>query len=206
MRVISTARWNLDMSSDERRTEILRSLGAVLRERHASSLTMQDIAGRLGMTKGNLYHYFRNKQEILFQCHLKSTEDSLRLLDEAKKGDGTPALRLAMLIEALVEAVIIDPYGAIATTDLHRLSTPQRRAYIALRDRFEQGVRSLIQEGVRSGQFETSDVKLTGLAMLGAINSVSRWYDAKGPRKPAEVAAAFAHYLVRGLIPQTANA
>ena len=61
MRVISTAHWNLDMSSDKRRTEILRGLGEVLRERHASSLTMQDIADRLGMTKGNLYHYFRNK-------------------------------------------------------------------------------------------------------------------------------------------------
>lgn len=113
---------------------------------------------------------------------------------------------MATLIAALVEAVILDPYGAIATTDLHRLSTLQRRAYLALRDRFEQGVRSLIQQGERSGQFETSDVKLTGLAMLGAINSVARWYDAKGPRKPAEIAAAFARYLVRGLMAPPTNA
>ena len=33
------------------------------------------------MTKGNLYYYFRNKEEILFACHDYSLDVLLALLD-----------------------------------------------------------------------------------------------------------------------------
>ena len=41
--------WDARNTVDERRDEILRSLAAVLRERRLASLTMRDIAERLGL-------------------------------------------------------------------------------------------------------------------------------------------------------------
>jgi hypothetical protein len=37
--------------------------------------------------------------------------------------------------------------------------------------------------------------------MLGALNWTARWYRPDGPVPAAEIADAFADYLVRGLIP-----
>jgi hypothetical protein len=84
-------------------------------------------------------------------------------------------------------------------TDLDNLTRSQRRRYVTLRDRFEQGVRSLIDEGIAQGEFVEQDVSLVGFAILGAINWVSRWYRIRGPRTAQEVAEVFADFFCRGL-------
>jgi AcrR family transcriptional regulator len=187
------------MTVEERRIEILRGLGSVLRDRHVTSLTMQDIADRLGMAKGNLYYYFKSKQDILFQCHLKATEDSLRLLDDVMGMEDTASGKLDALIKGLVLSVISDPYGAVVTTDMSVLTKSQRSRYVGLRDRFELGVRRLIHEGIAGGEFRSVDVKLCAFAILGAINAVAQWYDSAGERGPDAIAAEFAGLFVRGL-------
>lgn len=191
--------WSSKMSAQQRRMSILRSAGDVLKEGRADSLTMQQIADRLGMTKGSLYYYFKSKRDILFQCHMESTADSLRLMDEVGRMDAGPGARLEALIQRLAHRVIEEPYGAVVTANLAVLSASQRRRYVELRDRFEHGVRCLIEEGIACGEFRACDVKICGLAVLGCINSIAKWYDPKGARSAAEIAGTFSGLLVRGL-------
>ena len=187
------------MSPDERKTEIMRSLVAIMRERQVSSLTMQDIADRLGMTKGNLYYYFRSKQDILFQCYLKAMKHSLGVLAEIGSMEGSPRARLHALIKRLISVVIEHPYGAVLMTDLDQLSTSHRRRYVAIRDKVDMAVREIVQDGIKAGEFRFADAKMAGLAILGAINSIARWYDPKGPRRPAEIAEMYADLFIGGL-------
>ena len=51
-----------------RKLEILRGAAAAFRDRGYAGSSVRDIARRLGMAPGNLYYYFRNKQEILYFC------------------------------------------------------------------------------------------------------------------------------------------
>jgi len=52
----------------------------VLQERGIAGITMGEIAERLGMTKGTLYYYFEDKDDLLYQCHMRCLEVSLRAL------------------------------------------------------------------------------------------------------------------------------
>lgn len=192
-------RWEIGMSDEERRIQIMRSLTGILRDRHLSSLTMQDIALRLGMTKGNLYNYFRSKQELLYECHTKAMENSLALLDTARAASPTASGQLRALMMALAHSVVNDPYGAVITTDLDSLSPQQRRHYLTLRDRFEQGLRDIVADGMGSGEFIPADVKLTSFALLGSFQWISRWYRADGPSGPEEIGALFADLFLRAL-------
>ena len=192
-------RWDLGLSVEERRDEILRTLAAFLRERHLSALKMQDIADRLGMTKGNLYYYFKSKHDILFHCHMKAMEHSLGALAETQAMVGSPGEKLHALLVRHIRSITDEAYGAVLLTDLESLSKPQRRRYVVLRDKFEQGVRSLIEEGIAIGEFRDQDVNLAGFAILGAVNWISKWYKARGPRTAQEVAVAFADFFRRGL-------
>jgi len=54
--------------------------------------TVEQIAAALGMKKGNLYYYFRSKEEILFACHEYSLDRILAQLNEMEESD--LALRL----------------------------------------------------------------------------------------------------------------
>ena len=64
------------------RIEILKSAAAAFRKLGYHGATVEQIAAALQMKKGNLYYYFRNKEEILFACHEYSHDRLLELLDE----------------------------------------------------------------------------------------------------------------------------
>ena len=83
-------RWDVRASFEERRDQILRSLAAFMRDRRLASLTMRDIADQLGLVKGNLYYYFKSKQDILYHCHVKCIAISLVALDEVIAMDLAP--------------------------------------------------------------------------------------------------------------------
>src|SRR5215471_19054238 len=88
-------RWgDVPSLKDHRREAILRSVANVLRNSRFSTLTIQDIADELGMTKGNLYYYFKDKREILYYCHMRSMDISLLALNEATQNGGSPAEKL----------------------------------------------------------------------------------------------------------------
>jgi AcrR family transcriptional regulator len=193
--------WDAKSTVDERRDEILRSLAAILRERRLSSLKMQDIADRLGLVKGNLYYYFKSKQEILYHCHVKCMQTSLGALEDAERAGGSAARRLRELLVRHIHAIAEDPYGGVLLADLDSLTAAQRRRYVTMRDQFEGGVRRLIEAGMRSGEFRAGDARLAGFAILGAINWIPKWYRPEGESSAAEIAESFAEQFIRSLKP-----
>ncbi len=184
-----------------RRTEIFHSLGLVLQERGIAGITMDEIAQRLGMTKGSLYYYFKDKDDLLYQCHMRAMEVSLRALREAAGLRLPPDERLRRVLVAHIRGITDEVYGAVVLTDIESLSRPRRRRYVAKRDLFERAVRDMIAEGIREKVFREVDVKLAGFAMLGAINWISKWYSPDGPWTSAQIAEGFADFLLAALRP-----
>jgi len=192
-------RWGAAESVDERKDEILRELGAAVRERGFGALTMKDVADRLGLVKGNLYYYFKSKQELLYHCHIKCMEVSLRALEEAERSRAAPSERLRALLVQHIRGISDEEYGAVLLTDLESLTLAQRRKYVALRDRFEQGVRALIKAGIARGEFRRQDPRIAGFALLGAINWIPKWYRPGGELSSQEIAEQFADFFLRSL-------
>jgi len=189
-----------------RRDSILQSVGLVLRDSRLSSLTMQDIALQLGITKGNLYYYFRDKQDILYQCHMRCMEISLDALHAAQGEIGPRRACLRTLLVRHISGMLENGFGAVLLTDLDNLSPPQRKRYVAKRDEFEAGVRELITTGVARGEFDCGDVKLASLAMLGAINWMPKWYQPQGALPASAIAEGMTDFLMRSLEPKAPTA
>jgi AcrR family transcriptional regulator len=153
------------------------------------------------LVKGNLYYYFKNKQDILYHCHIKCMEISLAALEEVATAPGMQSERLRILLIRHIRSITEEAYGGVLLTDLESLTAAQRKNYVAMRDRFEQGVRRLIQEGVKRGEFRKQNVAVAGFAILGAINWIPKWFRPDGPLPSAEIAEAFADQLIRSLRP-----
>lgn len=185
---------------DARRAEILRSAAAAFRRRGYHGASVEEIADTLGMTKGSLYYYFKNKEEILFFCHDYSLDILLARLAELDARDPVDA-RLRALIIAFVHMILDELHGTALTLDPQALSPPLLKKVIAKRDRFDRGIRRLLQEGMDRGLFAPDDPKLLTFAILGAVNWITRWFDPKGPASSQEIGERFADYLVAGLRP-----
>ena len=191
-----------------RKIEILRSAAAAFRRRGFHGASMDEIARALGMQKGNLYYYFKSKEAILFFCHDYSLDILLERLRAVERQRASPEVKLRRLIVAFIHMILDELHGTALTMDLQALTKPHFDRVVAKRDRFDRGVRALIEKGVRRRVFRPGDAKLYTFAILGAANWITRWYDPAGDAGSDRIADAFADFLVGGLraVPRRAGA
>jgi AcrR family transcriptional regulator len=182
--------------ADIRRTGILDSAVRAMNERGLRGAGMRDIARAAGLSTGNLYYYFRNKEELVYACQDRAVEQLLEVLDCARPRDGAEE-QLASLIDGHLR-VVMDG-GASLHLELDALPKPLFKRIVQKRDKYERGVRELIVAGQREGAVRAGESKLQAFALLGALNWVARWYhEGEGDRE--EVIASFRQQLLRGLL------
>ena len=191
--------WDAAGNVADRRDAIMRGLNTVLRARGQGPLRMQDVADHLGLVKGNLYYYFKSKEELIYYAHIKCVQVSLAALERAKVSKARPCERLRTLIVEHILAMTEGEYGAVLLEDIEKLNPARRRKYVALRDEFERGVRELIKTGVAQGDFAKQDARTAGFAILGAINWIPKWYRPDGELSAQAIADRFAALFVRAL-------
>src|SRR5215831_13704359 len=181
------------------RVEILKSAAKAFRKLGYHGATVEQIASALQMKKGNLYYYFRNKEEILFACHQYSLDRLTQLLEEVQAAGAPPDQKLRRLIVAFVHTILDELHGTALFLDLEALTPVHLKTVIVRRDRFEHGVRQIIQEGIASGRFTPGDAKFRAFALFGAVNWIPRWFSPSGAASSDEIADRFADYLIGGL-------
>ena len=184
----------------DRRIEILKSAAAAFRRHGYHGASVDEIASALDMTKGNLYYYFQNKEEILFACHDYSLDELLTLMEQVQGEPTRPDDKLRRLILAFVHMMLDELQGTALTLDLHALGPTLMKRVITKRDRFDHGLRAIIQQGMDEGLFRTGDPKMIGFAIMGAVNWITKWFDPAGPMTSEEIGQRFADYLVGGLL------
>jgi AcrR family transcriptional regulator len=187
-------------AASDRRTEILKSAAAAFRRRGYHGASVDEIASALEMTKGNLYYYFKNKEEILFACHEYSLDMLLTLMTDVLADTASPEAKLRRLVLAFMHLILDELHGTALTLDPEALSPLLLKRVIEKRDQFDQGVRAIIQQGIDEGLFKAGDPKLIEFAMMGAINWIPKWFDPEGPATSDQIGDAFADYLVGGLL------
>jgi TetR/AcrR family transcriptional regulator len=184
----------------ERRIEILKSAAAAFRRRGYHGASVDEIASALDMTKGNLYYYFQNKEEILFACHDYSLDELLALMEQVRAEQSRPDDKLRKLILAFIHMMLDELQATALTLDLQALSPTLMKRIIAKRDRFDHGLREIIQQGMDEGLFRPGDPKMIGFAIMGAVNWITKWFDPAGPMSSEDIGQRFADYLVGGLL------
>jgi AcrR family transcriptional regulator len=184
-----------------KREAILRSAAAAFRRKGYHGTSMEEISDELLMTKGSLYYYFKDKEDILYACHDFSLDRVLeKMADVHQAGVGAPAdQRLAALVQGLVDVIIDDLQGSALALDFTALSEDLLAKIIAKRDKFERGMREIIQAGIAAQEFKPVDPKLATFAILGAINWIGKWYRPDGPFNARDIGGTYSRLFVEGL-------
>ncbi len=132
------------------------------------SLTMQALAEDVGLATGSLYRHFRSKGELACEVFASASRREVDALASAFAAPGAPAERLALGIlqfaarawhsRRLAFALIAEPVEP--EVDEQRLL--YRQAYADL-------FCALLEEGVRSGDFQVEQIRLVSACLVGAI-------------------------------------
>jgi AcrR family transcriptional regulator len=185
---------------DGKREAILRTAVQLFLENGYARTALNDIAERLKITKPALYHYFRNKEEILLECYRWGCLLIRESLDEIAAQGGTGMEKLANFIRAYIPIIAVDFGTAVIRLDDGELSGEARAEVRSYKREIDRRLRSLIQEGIDDGSIAPADPKLAAFAIAGALNWICIWYRPGGSLSAEEIAETYARILTEGLV------
>ncbi len=185
---------------DEKRDAVLQTAAHLFLEQGYRRTSMGELAKRLKITKPALYHYFKNKEQILLDCYSYGIAEIESGLDSALVSHGSGFDKVKAYIGAYATAVVTHEFGrCVAMLDDTALSPATRREVRALKRRIDEAIRQYIEDGIADGSVAPCNVKLASFAIAGAINWIGTWYQPGGPLSAAEIGEEFAHLLTEGL-------
>ena len=165
------------------------------------STSLDQIAAALNVTKPALYYYFRDKQDLLLECHKLCMDCGDRVFEAAVQAGGSVLKQLLRFITDYV-CVLTDDLGASTVLDeLDALRPEDRRQLLRRRRAFDRQLRALIDAGIVDGSIRPCDSKLTVFWFMGAIHGIPVWYREDGEQSGPAIAAKFADLLERALRP-----
>jgi AcrR family transcriptional regulator len=145
-------------------------------ERGYHGTSIADLADALGIRKSSVYSHIGGKDELLAQITLAGADAFHEALD-GLPGDTSPAERLHQALRAHLG--VVDRQLDVAIVWLREwryLPAPARDRFLAERRRYEQRVRALLQDAVRSGELRADlDLEYATLAFFSLGNWAYTW-------------------------------
>ncbi len=199
------ARWR--RRKEDRPGEIIAAALACFAERGFAATRLDDVARRAGVTKGTLYLYFPNKEE-LFKAVVRRTivakiEQSETLLSHSP--DPAPALLERFIAQWL--AVMETPASAIPKLIISEAGNFPDLARFYLEEVVLRGtalVRKLLQMGIERGEFRPASLDHAAICVVAPMILSMLWQHsferhAGHPLDAAAICRTHLELLLRGL-------
>ncbi|MBB3383991.1 TetR/AcrR family transcriptional regulator (plasmid) [Rhizobium sp. WW22] len=142
-------------------------------ERGYVATRVEDIASRVGVTKGTVYVYFENKEQ-LFEAMIRHISGPLEnLLSSANELKGTATERLQQNIDLIYDLIIRDrklrELMRFVIAEGSRFPQIVDRHHDIFIDPLERQMQSLIDEGVKLGEFRQAPAAFCDAVVAPAI-------------------------------------
>jgi len=181
---------------EARRQDLLEKAAEVFAEVGYEAATLEAVAERVDLAQASLYHYVRNKEDLLAQILLDLVARIEATLAEADTGDD-PLLRLRTLCRLQVSVICTDPAGRLLARhgDLR-----ERAAELAhTGGRYRHMIETIIADGITAGAFRPVEVDIFAWTLMLALNATT-WWTPEHPLSPEEVADEIFSYFVEGIV------
>lgn len=190
--------------ADAQRARVLAASVEIFGTRGYRATSMNEIAAGVGLSKPTLYHYFRNKEELLVRIYSDVLDESLRMAQETVAAAATPFDGLRdLLVSRVVHTCENRELLKICFEEEDELRPDLAEELIVRRRLFEDVAVSTLRRHLD----EHPEVRLAMAPKvfvnmcLGAVNWTYKWYRPSGPRTPAELGREMADALLAVLVP-----
>jgi AcrR family transcriptional regulator len=181
--------------------EIYEQATRLFAERGFAGTSFQDIADAVGLTRPALYHYVRNKDELLAKLVTEFTEEpAAGIAAEAGRRDRSATEKIHSIVSANVrrQGEHAARFQLLIRSEAD-LPADIAANYAAGRRSVLRSVASVIGEGVQSGEFREVDPRVAALGVIGMSNWVAWWYQPGAHDDLERVCAELAEMAVNGL-------
>ncbi len=181
---------NTKIKNEALRSSILEAASNLFIEKGLAGTKIQDIAGALGITRTNVYYYYKNKEDILEKLTLDVTNLAKEVTTAAIGAkDQDPPAMLRSLVIMYSSFVLKQPIlFRVSERNEQNLKAKDRSKVTRARRSVLDNFRAVIERGVVSGHFRGIDPGVTAFSIIGICNWSAWWFRPGGKYKAQEVA------------------
>jgi AcrR family transcriptional regulator len=172
---------------DAQRDHILAHAVAAFADHGYASASMAELALRSGVSKAGLYHYYTQKEALLFDALMRYTDRLLEICASAS-AQGDPHARLSDLVARFIEEYQTSRAHHMVLLNDVKFLAPAQRALIEGQQRQVVNTFATTIAQAYPQHAQEPSLKATTMALLGMINFMFAWFKGQGPLSHAQFA------------------
>jgi AcrR family transcriptional regulator len=184
----------------KKKEEIILSAVKIVNEKGYQKATMEEIAAELLMTKGSLYYYFKNKEDLIFQCHEMVLVQAIEKLQQHINAKQSNEEKLREMIKTHIQYAIEkkETFNMIIKPD-QTFSEDQLNPILLKRNEYAGLFDQVILAGIKTTEFTIDEPNIARMILLGSMNWIQQWYNPFGSKTIEELQQIYADYMLKVL-------
>jgi AcrR family transcriptional regulator len=181
-----------------KRKRIVDAARRLFYEKGYERTTLDDIADRLEVTKQFIYSYYKNKTELLHEISLQCIRECLKTQSRILAGKLPLPEKLARIADEVAQVIITyQAHTIIYLREEMNLDPEIARTIREERNEFDHRIMNLLKEGMRRGDFEVIDERITARCIGGMLVWCALWYRDLGVLAPAAIGQLISQNVMR---------
>ena len=183
---------------DQQRDAMLAAAAHLFAERGYPSASISDLAQAFGVSKALLYHYYRDKEHLLFDIADRYIDRLVQLTEDADAGTAPDALLRTLIERFMVAYEHAGDFHRVLVQDVKYLS-PAHRAKVRAKQRV---VIDAFTRAVAAAAPDLAGDRLlrpVTMTLFGMMNWTFTWLRADGPVAHADLAPVIADLFLGGV-------
>jgi len=181
------------------RDRVLKAAASCFNQKGYSGTSLKDVSKILGLTDAALYYYVKNKEELVYLCYQRAADLGREAMQRGVQEGMTGLDQARLYIQYHVEIMVGDKGPVAIMSEIPSLKRAHRNEILDVSRKHSMGFEAILQTGIADGSIGECDVRMTGNAIMGAINWIPKWYH--GDAKTAKnLVGGFPGILTKGLV------
>ncbi len=163
--------------------KILRISADLISQKGYHGVSLQQIANKTKLHKSSLFHYLKNKEELILRILEASVDQASAKLEKlVGNKELIPKEKLRKAIEEHLTSLLTEhrANATIYLNELRGLSRKNQKEYLTKRKRYQKDFEKIIEGMKGEGYFQGLDPKIVTAGILGMLNWTARWYKKTG--------------------------
>jgi AcrR family transcriptional regulator len=183
----------------DRREEIYQAALDLFTERGYDNTPLSLIAKKLGLSKGGLFHYFENKEHLLYLLHEYAlNRDMIPMIREAESIKD-PEERIRFFLDRYTRLLSIEPYAKVLIHEVGRLAPRHKKAITGVWRRTFELIRNALEEMHSSGRAKDVDMTFAAFALIGMCSWIFYWFDYSRRDSAPKLSETFSEIFFKGI-------
>lgn len=190
------------MGKKNTREILLRTATNLFYQKGYSDTSIREIGAKSGVSNSIIYHYFKNKEQLLFEIIQTASQDLIQTLLEIEErvSDPVECLREMLTAHTVIFSIKRMKEAKMMVVDLYWLRGKRREiVWKWAREVYDIYMKKL-EEIAESGLLKDIDLTVLNFSLFGVINGFYRWYKEGGRLSREDVAQNIVKFVFHGIL------